>query len=342
MVDESQLRRSKAIHRRTGRTFYFATRLLPKRVRRATYVLYAFFRVADEVVDGEPAASLSPEEQRRRLRRIREVALANRDSVTDADADPAAAGDTSPGTQSDEEIDAVVTAFAELRAEVGIPDREVEVFIDAMITDIDTARYPTYDALEEYMRGSAAAVGEMMTAVMDPDEYEAARPHARALGNAFQLTNFLRDVREDLKQRDRIYLPANTLEEYGVTETQLHEARVDEAFKGAMEAELRRAEGLYRTGVAGIKYLPQDSQFAVLLAAVLYADHHRLIRERDYDVLTETPSLSTIRKTWLVCKTRWYWQWNRDPETVFAKVSAVPMTGADHRDPGRGDPQPAR
>jgi len=182
----------------------------------------------------------------------------------------------------------------------------------------------------------------MMTAVMDPDEYEAARPHARALGEAFQLTNFLRDVREDIEERDRVYLPGTTLDEYGVTVDQLREARVDNAFRAVMEEELRRAERLYREGVTGIKYLPEDAQFAVLLAAVLYADHHRLIRERDYDVLTGTPSLSTARKTWLVLVTRWHWTWNKDPEAVFAAVSAVPMHGADHRDPGRGDPQPVR
>jgi len=323
MVDDAQLERSKSIHRRTGRTFYFATRLLPKRIRRATYVLYAFFRVADEVVDGEAARRLPAEQQRRRLVRIREAALGN--------LDPEAEG-----------LDPVLEAFAELRETADIPDREVEEFIDAMLADIDTARYDTYEELESYMRGSAAAVGEMMTAVMDPDEYEAARPHARALGEAFQLTNFLRDVREDIVDRDRVYLPATTLQRHGVTVDQLRAGRVDEGFRAAMEQELRRAERLYRQGVTGIKYLPEDAQFAVLLAAVLYADHHRLLRERDYDVLTGTPSLSTTRKTWLVLVTRWHWTWSKDPEAVFAEVSAIPMHGADHRDPGRGDPQPVR
>ena len=102
MVEDTQLAESKSIHRQTGKTFYFATRLLPQRVRRATYVLYAFFRVADEVVDDPGGAS--PEEQRERLVEIREAALGHRE--TD---------------------DPVLSAFSEVREEYGIPDEEVEL-----------------------------------------------------------------------------------------------------------------------------------------------------------------------------------------------------------------------
>ena len=314
MVDDEQLSRSRAIHRRTGRTFYYATRLLPERVRHATYVLYAFFRVADEVVDD--AEGVDPEEQRRRLEEIRQAALT---------------GDTD---------DPVLSAFAELRAEYGIPDAEVDVFIDAMGTDIEKSRYETYDELESYMRGSASAVGYMMTAIMDPDDEEVARPHAAALGEAFQLTNFLRDVREDIVERDRIYLPRATLDEYGVTEAQIERLEMDDGFRQAMQYEMHRAEKLYREGVAGIKYLPEDCQFAVLLAAVLYADHHRLIRKQDCDVLSAHPSLGTAQKAWLAARTRWHWQWNRDPTTVFRRVSALPDAAADRYETEPPDPLP--
>ena len=190
MVDDTQLAESKSIHRQTGKTFYFATRLLPERVRHPTYVLYAFFRVADEI-DDDPGET-SPEEQRERLLEVREAALGRR--PTD---------------------DPVLSAFSEVREEYDIPDHEVEVFIDAMLTDIERSRYETYEELETYMRGSAAAVGVMMTIIMETDDVETALPHARKLGEAFQLTNFVRDVHEDIVDRDRIYLPLETLEAYG-------------------------------------------------------------------------------------------------------------------------------
>ncbi len=299
MVRNDSLEQSKAIHRRTGKTFYYATRLLPERVRHKTYVLYAFFRIADEVVDDEDN-DYTPAEQEAELRRIREAALGRRE--TD---------------------DPVLTAFDEVRRTTDITDEDVELFVDAMLTDIETNRYETYDQLEAYMQGSASAVGYMMTAIMDTDDPEVARPHAGALGEAFQLTNFLRDVREDIVDRDRIYLPAETYEQYGVTEAQIENLELSDGFRSAMRHELHRAEQLYREGVAGIKYLPEDCQFAVLLAAVLYADHHRLIRKRDFDVLSETPQLSTTRKAWLVAKTRWHWVWNKDPEAVFERVSTI-------------------
>ena len=317
MVDSSQLAESKEIHRKTGRTFYYATRLLPERVRHATYVLYAFFRVADEVVD-DADADTSPAEQRRQLEAIREAAL---------------------GGETEDEV---LAAFSELREQYGIPDREVEVFVDAMLTDIETERYDTYAELEAYMRGSASAVGVMMTYVMDPEDRDAAISPAQRLGEAFQLTNFVRDVGEDIVDRDRIYIPRETLDAYGVTEAQIERREYDEAFAEAVEHELRRAESLYREGVAGIKYLPKDCQLPVLTAAVLYADHHRLIRRLDGDTLTRTPSLSPVRKAFLVAKTWAYWRWHEDPEAVFARVSAVPTTAETRREPGAGEPLPAR
>ena len=194
------------------------------------------------------------------------------------------------------------------------------------------------------MDGSAAAVGRRMTAVMDPTHPERARPHATALGEAFQLSNFLRDVREDVVERGRIYLPLETLRKHDVTEEQVLNFEYDDRFRAAMEEELRRAETRYREGVEGIRFLPEDCQFAVLLAAVLYADHHREIRKRDCDVLSTTPSLSTSRKLFLLAKTRLYWAIERDPVAVFRRVSVVPYPDENDttRDTGRSNPSRGR
>ena len=316
MVDSTQLAESKSIHRETGKTFYYATRLLPERVRHPTYVLYAFFRVADEVVDNPEGSS--PTERHERLLEIREAAL---------------------GREPTDEP--VLAAFSELRERHGIPDEEVETFIDAMRTDIEKSRYETYDELEAYMRGSAAAVGVMMTIIMKTGDDDSALPKARRLGEAFQLTNFLRDVGEDIADRDRIYLPRETLDAYGADPADIRNRRFTEEIGTAIEHEMRRAEGLYREGVSGIKYLPMDCQLPVLTAAVLYADHHRLIRDREYDTVTATPAIGTLRKLSLVAKTRWYWMWNKDPETVFAKVSEIPTVEEDPAPRTRpGDPVP--
>ncbi|PSP39899.1 geranylgeranyl-diphosphate geranylgeranyltransferase [Halobacteriales archaeon QH_7_65_31] len=315
MVDDSQLAASKSIHKTTGKTFWYATRVLPKRVREATYVLYAFFRVADEVVDD--AGDASPAEQRAELERIREAAL---------------------GDDSD---DPVLTAFSEMRETYDIPDEEVHTFIDAMSADIETDRYQTFEDVRDYMRGSAAAVGVMMTYVMEPDDVSLAVPHARKLGEAFQMTNFLRDVGEDIDELDRVYLPIDTLERYGSSVEELRDKEATPAFREAMEAELHRTETLYDEGIKGIAYLPRDCQFAILVSAILYAEHHRLIRERNYDTLSATPSISKRRKLSVLVRARWHWTWNKDPEAVFATVSSVP--NAETRSHGeRVSPSPTQ
>jgi phytoene synthase len=300
-VNDEQVSRGRAIHRRTGNTFYYATRLLPARVRDDVYVLYGFFRLADEVVDGEDFDS--PTAQRERLEHMRAAALGERPAE-----------------------DPVVAAFAELVAEHDIDRREVEAFVDAMIADIDTDRYGTYADLAGYMRGSAAAVGHMLAAVFETADREAAAPHAAALGEALQLTNFCRDVREDYEDLGRVYLPQSTLEEYGVRTADFEAATAPERLRAAVRREVDRAEALYRTGVEGIEYLPEDCQFPVLLAATLYAEHHRVLRRRDFDVLGADTSLSTARKLAVVARTYWHWRRLRDPVAVFERASAVPVS----------------
>ncbi|WP_280537146.1 phytoene/squalene synthase family protein [Halopenitus sp. POP-27] len=296
MIDDDRVARGKRIQRQTGATFHVATRLLPERIRYPTYVLYGFFRVADEIVDAADTAP--PAEQRAEIERIRRIVL----------------GEEPPGEDPDDEV---LAAFRDLRTETGIARTDVAVFLEAMASDVDRSRYETYADLEAYMDGSAAAVGRMMTAVMDVEDPERALPHATTLGEAFQMTNFLRDVGEDVRERDRVYLPAETLREHGASVDQIRERHFDESVAAAIRAELARTEDLYAEGVAGIRYLPADCQLAVLLAAVLYADHHRLIRDLDYDTLSQTPELSIARRLRLLARTWWLFRRYDDPETVF-------------------------
>ncbi len=193
------------------------------------------------------------------------------------------------------------------------------------------------------MRGSAAAVGVMMTAIMEPEMEDAALPHAIKLGEAFQLTNFLRDVREDILDRDRIYLPKRRSRDTTSARKKLNASST-----------LRSLERRWHTNSSALRTcteraLPvsaicEDCQLPVLLSAVLYAEHHALIRNQEYDVLSAGPSLSTTRKLWCLAKTRWHWHWNRDPEAVFHRVSAIPTVDPDPhgRSPGHGDSIPTQ
>ncbi|QLD90651.1 phytoene/squalene synthase family protein [Natronomonas salina] len=300
---------AKAIQRRTGRTFHLATRLLPERARLPTYALYAFFRVADDVVDDPDPSSVA--DQRRDLAAVRAQALGEREPTGEA-----------------------LEAFAAVREAHDLDDREIDIFLDAMARDLEQDRYDTAAELDEYLRGSSVAVAHLLLDVFAPDLDPAARPHAAALAEAFQLTNFLRDVREDVAEYDRIYLPRETLQRHGVDHAAVESLTFSEGMADVIREELERTEARYREGVAGIRYLPEDVQFGVLLAAVLYAEHHRLIRRQGYDVVSQTPSLSTARRLALAARTWYHWRRSHDPEAVFEAVSAVPETAPSGRSTG--------
>ncbi len=182
-----------------GKSYHLATRLLPGRDRPAVHALYGFARTVDDVVDtsaDSPAARLAE------LDRI-ETELA-----------AALAGDAT-STRS------VVRAVADTITRYRIDPAHFASFLTAMRMDLPgaphfRATYPTMTALREYMHGSAAAIGLQMLPVLGTVVATAeAEPAAATLGEAFQLTNFLRDVGEDL-DRGRVYLPADELAAFGV------------------------------------------------------------------------------------------------------------------------------
>ena len=283
MRDET-LEAARAIHEETGPTFYAATRLLPERVRAPTVVLYAFFRRADEVVDGDNEVSLA--EQEAELDRLLATALGQ---------------ETSAGP--------IAKAVADVRVEHAIPEDDLVAFVDSMKADLFREGYATFAELRDYMEGSAAAVGRMMARVMGVPDEPAVLARAAMLGEAFQMTNFLRDVREDLREP-----PA---------------AR---PVRAAIGYEAARTRMLYREGVLGLPELPADCQLPVTLAATLYAEHHRLLRDQRLDVIAERPTLSGLRRAWVAAKVRAAWAWETDPVWVFDRVAAIDMA----------DPEPQR
>ena len=150
-----------------------------------------------------------------------------------------------------------------------------------MAQDLTTTTYETWDDLVAYMEGSAAVIGEMMLPVLRPRSPEAFEP-ARALGFAFQLTNFLRDVGEDL-DRGRVYIPQEDLRRFGADPWS---REVTPAWRELMRFEIARNRALYAQADAGIPMLPRSSARCVATARELYARILERIESRDYDVFT--------------------------------------------------------
>ena len=155
-------------------------------------------------------------------------------------------------------------------------------FLRSMAMDLTVTSYATWDDLLGYMDGSAAVIGEMMLPILEPLSPEALGP-ARDLGNAFQLTNFLRDVAEDL-DRGRVYLPQEDLERFGADPRR---RVVDEAWRALMRFEIDRARGAVPLGRSGAALLPPASARCIGAARTLYSEILDRIEAADYDVFTD-------------------------------------------------------
>jgi phytoene synthase len=269
-AEPSDYAECRALHRRYGTTYYYATRWFPPEVRDRVHALYGFVRVPDEWVDNPNGAD--PRAQLQAFRR-----------------------DLIQGLNGIRPDSAVLRAFCEVARSVEIDQTEPILFLDAMEADLTVARYETYADLQHYMRGSASAVGVMMCAILGADRDPAILDAAMKLGEAMQLTNFLRDVGEDLV-RGRIYLPQEDMQRFGVTEDDLKVGRVTEDFRKLMKFEIARARELYAEADLGIPRLPKESRRAVQLARILYARILDRIEERDYDVFTGRARTSRLEK----------------------------------------------
>lgn len=269
----------RALQRRHGTSYALATRFFPKEKRLATEALYAFFRIPDDIVDVTNATDLKIAKQK-----LEAFEQHWRQAIDTG---------TSP--------DAVLRCTAWAFRRFSIPMEYGEAFLEAMKQDTAIDRYETYTDLEQYMYGSAAVVGLMMSYVIGFSDTRAL-VHAQALGEAMQLTNFLRDVGEDWRDRQRIYLPLEDLRRFHVTEQDILHGSLQEQVRALLQFEIARADALYAKAESGIDLLSKDGRFAVRAASRLYQHILREIERNAFDVFTKRARTSTPTKLGLLIR----------------------------------------
>jgi 15-cis-phytoene synthase len=255
--------RCRQLHARHGRTYYLATLLLPRWKRRHVHALYGFTRYADEIVD-DLASTLDRAGQAAALRAWGERFFAG---LRGAPCD-------------DPVLPAVLHTVRAFDLEVA----DFERFLDAMAADLHTGGYATYDDLCGYMEGSAAVIGTMMAPILESADLEAARAHARQLGLAFQLTNFIRDLAED-HRRGRVYLPQADLDRFEVRRGDLAPGPAGPAVRALVAFEVERARVHYRAAEPGIDLLAPSSRPCIRVAFDLYGGILDEIERAGYQVL---------------------------------------------------------
>lgn len=266
----AECKRLNSLH---GKTYYLATLLLPPAKRPFVHALYGFARYADEIVD-DLASTLSPQEKADVLRTWSSGVLADLSAGKSNDAVGAALVDT-------------VTRFK-------IPHQHFVDFLHSMEMDLTVSTYANYEALSEYVYGSAAVIGLEMVPILgalSDDAYES----AKKLGIAFQLANFIRDVGEDL-DRGRIYLPLDELAAHGVTEEMLYKRVLTPEIIAALKFQIARVRQLQAEAAPGIDLLHATSRPCIRAASELYCGIVDEVEAIGYDIFNKRAKTSTARR----------------------------------------------
>jgi phytoene synthase len=265
--------RCRELHKRHGRTYYLATRLLPAWKRRHVHALYGFTRYADEIVD--QTEELPPAERAAQLTAWSDRFVA--------------------GLRGEPVDDPLLPAVLHTIAIFDLDVDDFASFLRSMAMDLTVTGYPTYDDLLDYMEGSAAVIGTMMLPILGSRNPAAAREPARQLGLAFQLTNFIRDVAEDL-DRGRVYLPGEHLARFGVTRAELDRREATPAIKSLIRYEVGKAKEHYAAAAPGIPMLDPASQACMRTAFALYGGILDEVVAADYDVFVRRATVPNRRR----------------------------------------------
>ncbi|WP_326952839.1 phytoene/squalene synthase family protein [Amycolatopsis sp. NBC_01286] len=304
-ITEPDLRRAygrcREINARHGRTYFLATRMLSPAQRPAVHALYGFARRVDDLVD-EPQPGATPDGLTATLHDVERKFLAD-----------LAAGHSE---------DTLHTAVIDTATRYDIADSYFRAFFASMRMDLTVTGYPTRAALDEYVHGSAEVIGLQMLPVLGTVVAAAeAAPHAAALGKAFQLTNFLRDVAEDL-DRGRVYLPADELAAAGVDRDRLAwcatTRRIDPPVRRALADQVARTRRIYADARPGIGMLHPASRPCVWTAFTLYGGILDRIEAAGYNVFAGRARVPRHQRLFAACDAlvRARWARHRHPVAV--------------------------
>ena len=282
-ADPESLKRSydfcREIAKSRAKNFYYSFIVLPAERRRAMCAVYAFMRYCDDVVD-EEAGEANKEDRLNACREYLDRAY---------DGSPAGAYDGSPTDGQ-----GLFPAFRDTVRKFDIPRAYFDAIIDGAQMDLTVTRYATFEDLYRYCYRVASAVGLVCIHIFGFSSAEARR-YAESCGIAFQLTNILRDLREDASM-GRIYLPQEDLDVFGYPEEHLRNGHLNDTFRHMMAFQVERARSYYDEALP-LLALVQSSSRACLSAMIgIYRACLEEIPRRQYDVYSQRIGLSPWRK----------------------------------------------
>ena len=273
-VDEAY-RHCRAIAHKHGANFSVGFRFLPPVKRQAVYAAYAYCRVADDIADDDDGGT--PAERLVRL------------DAWQRELDAAYAGAAT---------EPVTIALADALQHFAIPRDAFVALLDGCRQDMVKTRYDTFAELLQYCDYVASSISDISLAIFGY-RTPAALGYGRNLSTALQLTNITRDVGDDLT-RDRIYIPREELERFGVTERDLREDRAGDRVRALIEFQIARAEGYFREAEPLLGELAFDARFPTLLMGSIYATVLAKLKKDPLMAVRKRLRLSSLQKILVV------------------------------------------
>lgn len=281
-IEDARLRfayaHCRSITRKHAKTFYMATRFLPYQKQRGIFAIYGLCRTLDDIVDeNEDNPYLFKKSKAEIIDRLEKFRV-----------------ELVGAYRGNEQQNSVLIAFADVLNRYNISLEHPLTLLNGVKMDLTKNRYHSFDEIYEYSYKVASVVGLMTTEIFGYDNPQAIN-HAVELGIAMQLTNILRDVGEDL-DRNRIYIPKEDLDRFGVTEEEMFRREVSNKFVDLMKFQIERARQYYREADKGISMLDKDSRLPVLLARENYSRILDKIEQNNYQVFKQRAYLNSTEK----------------------------------------------
>jgi phytoene synthase len=260
----------------SGSSFYYSFKFLPPEKRRAIIALYAFCREVDDVVDECSDANVARTTLNWWRGQVAEI-------------------------YGGKPQHPVAQALAPVVKQFNLAQEHLLEIIDGMEMDLDQTRYADFKSLQLYCYRVASVVGLLSVEIFGYTDRQTLK-YAHDLGIAFQLTNIIRDVGEDAR-RNRIYLPMDEMQQFGVTAADILNARETENFQRLMEFQIERAQRYYRQALEHLPAADRKTQRTGLIMAAIYRATLDEVVTSGCHVLKERVSLTPTYKLWLAFKT---------------------------------------
>jgi len=278
LVNDSFLKtgflRARRITRENAKTFYFCSKLLSRDKRYATYAIYAMCRISDDTVDIHSQGVPSLKGVEAKLNSAYSYGNPN---------------------------DPLIAAFKKTIDTYNIPREYFDELVKGMYIDLEKSQYSNLEELYDYCYKVAGVVGLIMLQIFGYNNDEAKR-YAIDLARAMQLTNILRDIKEDF-DRGRIYLTREDMRCFNVREKHIRDSILDKNSIGLLKFYIDLARQNYYASKKGIKMI-EDVRVRIVVCAMssIYAGILKSIEKSGYDVFSKRVYVSTVKKLWLLVK----------------------------------------